>query len=491
MRAIPMRMCSGRMSAVAIAALMLTLAVLVRSGPTVTAQTPGPTPTLPPLEDIDCRYVSPTLPAPSGGRPSVAAFTTDTATYRVGAPVTITFTLANPTDAPAIITGNAPRLEWWVQASGGDVAFSEPPFRSRAPQGYCVIPPGATYATTVVWDQRTREGAQVAPGTYRVWGALAGGDAGDTSPATFTIEARTATSTPQTVNIPGSVTLERGGSVTFRRPSDGATLTVTHAAESRASRATVSHDGTGLTIDASAGASASDMVFVPAVVPPPCSGLPHVVRCDVRPGADAPSLTFVVTPPPTVTIPGSATLEPGESVLFRRPSDGATLTVTSGFLPYRSLTVEYDGDILIATTPFPVPWSPPRGSGPGARCAALDGRLDATLCAVQPTVEGARLSIGYPVHREPPGPSALALTVGCTNLTLTWTVGTSLAMVAGSVYPPSALEAVWRYDEATRRFRAWSPAAPQDANDYRAVGARLEPVFVCLKGRGALFRPSP
>ena len=55
--------------------------------------------------------------------------------------------------------------------------------------------------------------------------------------------------------------------------------------------------------------------------------------------------------PPTVTIPGSATVPPGESVIFRRspPFEGATLRVTNDS-PV-SATVEQDGLTLTITVP--------------------------------------------------------------------------------------------------------------------------------------------
>src|SRR5688572_22416239 len=59
------------------------------------------------------------------------------------------------------------------------------------------------------------------------------------------------------------------------------------------------------------------------------------------------------TPTPTpqsVTIPGQTTLAPGQSVTFRRPSDGATLTVAYGG-GLNPVMLTYDGDTLTATVP--------------------------------------------------------------------------------------------------------------------------------------------
>ena len=70
------------------------------------------------------------------------------------------------------------------------------------------------------------------------------------------------------------------------------------------------------------------------------------------------------------------------------------------------------------------------------------------------------------------------LRAGCNNVALTYAPGTMTSVVAQNIEPRGAVDAMRRYDNATGRFVGWSPIAPESVNDYREVGARLEPVFV-------------
>ena len=224
---------------------------------------------------------------------------------------------------------------------------------------------------------------------------------------------------PPTVTIPGSTTVPPGGSVTFRRPPpfEGATLRVTN--DSPVS-ATVTHNGSTLqiTVPQQYAVRISEAVELP--MPVPCSrdgAPPSAIRCDVQPANFGPGVTFTtdrIAPPPppptptptpqTVTIPGSATVGPGGSVIFRRPADGATLTVSYG--GREAATVTYDGAVLTVTAPplgtgQSLAGSTP-GRGPEAMCALVENQLNVLRCTVQPSVDGTEVLISIliadPLH---------------------------------------------------------------------------------------------
>lgn len=81
---------------------------------------------------------------------------------------------------------------------------------------------------------------------------------------------------------------------------------------------------------------------------------------------------------------------------------------------------------------------------------------------------------------------SVSLVAGCNNVALPFASGTSIRVVAGQIQPPGALQSIFRYDAATSRWLAFSPDTPESLNDYLMVGARLEPVFICMDGPGTL-----
>jgi hypothetical protein len=85
---------------------------------------------------------------------------------------------------------------------------------------------------------------------------------------------------------------------------------------------------------------------------------------------------------------------------------------------------------------------------------------------------------------------AIPLTTGCTNVALTWPVGTAMSTVAAGVTPTGVLESIFKLDAATGRFRGFSPSAPAFANDYNQVETSLEAVFICVRSPGTLNRPT-
>lgn len=82
----------------------------------------------------------------------------------------------------------------------------------------------------------------------------------------------------------------------------------------------------------------------------------------------------------------------------------------------------------------------------------------------------------------------LELFPGCNNATVTWPNGMPTSEVAAAVTPASALDAIWRFDSATQRFRGYSPL-PNAPNDLTTV-SWLDTVFLCMREPGTLTRPA-
>lgn len=87
---------------------------------------------------------------------------------------------------------------------------------------------------------------------------------------------------------------------------------------------------------------------------------------------------------------------------------------------------------------------------------------------------------------------AYMLVAGCNNVAVTWPAGTPLTTVAGAITPPTALESIWRLDNAQQKYYGFSPLASASANmanDYNTVLVILEPVYVCMREAGTFNRP--
>jgi hypothetical protein len=84
----------------------------------------------------------------------------------------------------------------------------------------------------------------------------------------------------------------------------------------------------------------------------------------------------------------------------------------------------------------------------------------------------------------------VAKATGCSNVVLNWPLGTTLAAVAAAMTPATALTAIFKLDAAHGRYRGYMPSAPAFANDYIAVEAPLEAVFVCVNQSASLARPT-
>ena len=525
-----------------IAAAALTLATAFAGRPRAEAQTPQ-----------RCATWEPGACSRAGVRVGVI---TDRTTYAAGAAVTFHVSVTNVTAAPIMLSfasGNC-IIRLAVRDGAGvevarivaDLLGNIVPSLSGGP--VCTrdiatlsLAPAETRIVAVVWDQHrisVEEAEQrVAPGDYRVYAEVGGVESG---PATFSIEP------PQTVDIPGRVSLEPGRTVTFRRASDGASLTVI---------------GATLTI----GVALTDAMppnepplSVPSIVfgeamglpsPPSCSGANTAVvgetltnSCAVQPGGPNARLTFTVTPcrggplcpiacPPgtrpeaigrctpipvrMATIPGSAELQSGESVTFRRAADGATLSVRLNYDTIRR-TVSYDGSTLTIDPPYSGEcWIAPATAFASWRRCGASGvsqvRADATSEGIrielipappqpicpdtgQPAPVVAPGQIGpcpsLSVGPNPPGVARTILPVSaCSNVALTFTDDTPVARVERAVRPGGALEAVWRWDAARQRFLGWSPV-PDAPNDFITVN-RLDTVFLCIRGEAVLDQPDP
>ena len=99
----------------------------------------------------------------------------------------------------------------------------------------------------------------------------------------------------------------------------------------------------------------------------------------------------------------------------------------------------------------------------------------------------ARAPGAAPVHAA--ATDIVPLFAGCNNVATTWSAGTDVRSVFEGITPASAVESIWRYDNASARFSGWSPL-PVAPNDYTNIIQRTEPVFVCMRENGEMNRPT-
>jgi hypothetical protein len=86
------------------------------------------------------------------------------------------------------------------------------------------------------------------------------------------------------------------------------------------------------------------------------------------------------------------------------------------------------------------------------------------------------------------GERVVNLGPGCNMVTLTFASGTQATAVAAAVSPSTALQAIWRLDNATRTFQAFMPQAPQ-ASDLTSVNL-LDPAFICVDAAATIAMPA-
>lgn len=94
-----------------------------------------------------------------------------------------------------------------------------------------------------------------------------------------------------------------------------------------------------------------------------------------------------------------------------------------------------------------------------------------------------------PGPRSAPEPEIVTLAIGCNALAATWADGSPVGTVATAVAPPSALDAIWKFDPDANNWRGYSPAAPAAANNLDAVN-RLDAIFACVSAPATLSRPA-
>lgn len=250
-------------------------------------------------------------------------------------------------------------------------------------------------------------------------------------------------------------------------------------------------------------ANPNTFTTIPTAERPPVVATP--VGIPGRAGAtttEAGSVTTAPLPPPTtsqtVGIPGSAMVAPGGSVLFfRPPCDGPppppqACTAPPGSLVVRYLAgpfgaagvrLTYDARVLMIEAPAnaTVQVRPPDGQ----LCTTVDDQPNVVRCSVTPNPARQPLVFTTSIAGRS---EAVQLFTGCNNVTLTWAAGSAVSEVAAAVTPATALAAIWRFDNATQTFRAFSPQFP-DVSDLLTVNG-LDAVFICMRAPGTLTRPA-
>jgi hypothetical protein len=198
----------------------------------------------------------------------------------------------------------------------------------------------------------------------------------------------------------------------------------------------------------------------------------------------------------TTTASGSTT-GPGSQQISQRRDNSATITNTGRS---STVTVSQTNGAQSSTTPPTDPASgppmadrqtsvvqPPTAPSPSGATTGVSTQT--TVIQRSTTPQG--VSVTTAVVPAATGPTeAVQLLAGCSNVVLTWPTGTPLATVARAVDPPHALESIFKLDAAQGRYRGYSPTAPAFANDYTAVEAALEAVFVCVTQAATWHRPT-
>lgn len=112
------------------------------------------------------------------------------------------------------------------------------------------------------------------------------------------------------------------------------------------------------------------------------------------------------------------------------------------------------------------------------RCAVLAGALLVLA-----------LAVGSP--QAATAQDTVVLRSGCTNVVLAHPAGTPLRTVVATVQPAGVVSSIFRYDTTAGRFVAFSPSAPDAANDYAVTATSLDAVFICVTVDATLNRGGP
>lgn len=385
---------------------ILGVTALVRISPPSAAQAP--------LTGVTCHPGI--LPPPgSTGAGLIATLTADRTTYPAGEPAAFTITVTNTTDTPVTTGGTGLLAVLSVRTATGDVVWMYPSIAyPLPPPGNCIFAPGASVSRTIVWNQRRSvqlegrliDGAPVAPGVYTVRGGLTTGP----SPDALSISIQEAMA--PSVEIPGNATLQQGESVTFRRPADGATLTILNTLPQSV---TLRHDGAALLILT---AISGELWLSPAAPGDPyqrpvCSPDVAARRCDAQPTvAGANGLLVAVTSPPYCPGSGIARVT-GPGQVAPCPSSPPVLPPITAPIP-GSVSIPPGGAVTF-TTPLqnPAPGEPVSRGG----SAVVEVRNESGMTA-NAVYDGAVLTISLPEARRLriTSPSATACVVGADRI---------------------------------------------------------------------------
>lgn len=101
-------------------------------------------------------------------------------------------------------------------------------------------------------------------------------------------------------------------------------------------------------------------------------------------------------------------------------------------------------------------------------------------------VEGDTLPLAVPPAGQG-GTETVRLFTGCNMVALTWATGTPASQVAAAVTPAGSLQVIWRFDNQTKRFAAFSPI-PGAPSDFTTVN-RNDAVYLCVSSDGQMQRP--
>ena len=142
--------------------------------------------------------------------------------------------------------------------------------------------------------------------------------------------------------------------------------------------------------------------------------------------------------------------------------------------------------------------TPPQGAGnqttvvqsATSQSATSQSATSQSATAPQTTAPQASTSTAAAAPPAARPTESLQLLAGCSNVALSWAVGTPLAAVAAAVDPPHALASIFKQDAPRGGYRGYMPTAPSFATDYTAVEAPLEAVFLCVTQAATLTRPT-
>ncbi len=456
-------------------------------------------------------------PTPAAAAHLIVTVQTDRSAYTPGAPVTFTLLVTNPASASVTLTfPNTQFYDFIVTGADGREVWHWSEARTFRPAlSTRTLAAGAAILFSESWNQHRKLGRDVPPGSYWVTAWLAGDDPHVAAPLAFTVAQpapqltlrtdRTAyalgervtlllgvtnpADVPLTLSFPSGqlydfVVRAAAGEVAWRW-SDGRAFTVASGTRTLAPRQTLSFSEIWDQRAAGGQQAPAGAYTVTALV---TTDSPLVV-----PSA---SLRITQAAPQVMVTTDRTAYAPGVPVAI-------TLTITNPAATPLTLTfpTDQDYDLFVtagATGQIVWRWGQGRAFLPVVTTHTIpanssltfterwDQRTPAGTPVGQvtsvPSLSSGPVSFGVRMDSE-----VIALGRGCTNVTLTWPSGTPIGVVWAAVTPFAALEAVWRLNNAMRRFEGFNPPATE-VSDLTAVN-RLDTVFICLHAPGTLTRP--